>query len=227
MKADSTGNCCHIPCHPLLRDGPFVSHSRHNNTNSLPITASAELMLFKRSGWNLTFEPHLRTVSFGSLLSSGVETAVPLLLLHSPEQLFMLLALPRARCSFWLLSSFFAIPAPPLPPPAPPPSGKYLFGLSIKSITTLLRGLVAPWWVISPVPALLKYPPKHRGQFKPNPTRGRFPAARRTVTCTPWLMQLIYLIYCTHWGHYSFITLEKYIGQKRVTVILQCWSNSN
>lgn len=37
--------------------------------------------------------------------------------------------LPRARCSFWMLSSFSVIPVPPLPPPTPPPvSGNYSFG---------------------------------------------------------------------------------------------------
>lgn len=47
----------------------------------------------------------------GLYLSQWLETAVALLPLHYTEQLFILLVLPRTRCSFWPLSSFFVIPA--------------------------------------------------------------------------------------------------------------------
>lgn len=144
MKAFSVCSCCHIPCHPLSRDKLFFSLSRHNTTNPLPSAATAKLTFCQGPDWNLTFELHLRTGSFGSLLSSGVETAVPLPDLHHPQQLFMLLVPFRARCSFWLLSSFwgvfFAIPAPPLHPPPPLSVGNYSFQLPLTSIKRLLIG---------------------------------------------------------------------------------------
>lgn len=170
----SCSSCHHTSTHPTWKQapgqllshslspvaeglGPFVSHSRHNNTNSSPITARAEPTCFwgfRLKLWHLSY--------------TCIQTPLGLNLAQGLRQLYryyVCTILTNCLCCL-------CFPEPGVVFECSAVSLRFLFllfllhlllqfretihlGLSINPVTVLLIGVVAPWLLISPVPALI------------------------------------------------------------------------
>lgn len=116
-KQDPLAAVVTFPLHTSWRDRDLLSAAPDTTTPAPHPFAPTELCGVQAQ--KLTFELRLLADSSGSLLSSGVATAVLLLCLHYPDRPFALPVLLWTRCSLWRLSSFSEIPLPAL---ASPPS---------------------------------------------------------------------------------------------------------